>query len=156
MKNLAILFFTALTMLNCKNKEEKTEESTPQEVVSEEKSAPTLDLGCYIFNDDKNNISLEITENGNEIKGNLNYAFAEKDKNTGIFTGKLNEGILIGKYTFQSEGKESVREVAFKVDGDKLIEGYGDLNEDGTAFKDAANLNFDSKMPLTKTDCVKK
>lgn len=156
MKKLTILFFTALTMLNCKNKEEKTENTSPQEVVTEEKATAQLNLGCYIFNDGKNNVSLEITENGSEIKGNLNYAYAEKDKNSGNFTGKLTDGILIGKYTFQSEGKESTREVAFKVDGDKLIEGYGDLNEDGTAFKDATHLDFTSKMPLTKTDCNKK
>lgn len=156
MKKLTLLFFTVLTMLNCKNKEEKTENTTPQEVVTEEKAAAQLDLGCYVFNDGKNNVSFEIIENGSEIKGNLTYEFAEKDKNSGSFSGKLTDGILIGKYTFQSEGKESVREVAFKVDGDKLIEGYGDSNEDGTAFKDATQLNFDSKMPLAKTDCVKK
>lgn len=156
MKKLTVLFFTALTMLNCKNKEEKTENTNPQEeVTSEEKTASSLDLGCYVFNDGKNNISLEITENGSEIKGNLIYVFVEKDKNSGDFSGKLTNGILLGKYTFKSEGKESTREVAFKVDDDKLIEGYGDLNEDGTTFKDITNLNFTSKMPLTKTDCVK-
>jgi hypothetical protein len=155
MKKFTILFFTVLTMLHCKNKEEETE-NTNLEVVTEEKTASQLDLGCYIFDDGKNNVSFEIIENTSEIKGNLNYAFAEKDKNSGSFTGKLTDGILLGKYTFQSEGKESVREVAFKVDGDKLIEGYGELNEDGTAFKDVTNLNFTSKMPLTKTDCVKK
>lgn len=156
MKKFTILFFTALTMLNCKNKEEETENTNSLEVVTEEKTASQLDLGCYIFDDGKNNVSFEIIENTSEIKGNLNYAFAEKDKNSGSFTGKLTDGILLGKYTFQSEGKESMREVAFKVDGEKLIEGYGDLNEDGTAFKDATNLDFTSKMPLTKTDCVKK
>jgi len=156
MKKLAVLFFTALTMLNCKNKEEKIENVTPQEVVPEETLLTTLDLGCYVFNDEKNNISLEITENGSEIKGILNYSLSEKDKNSGNFTGKLNDGILIGKYTFQSEGTESKREVAFKVEGKNLIEGYGDLNEDGTKFKDISNLNFSSTMPLTKTDCAKK
>jgi hypothetical protein len=143
-------------MLNCKNKEEKKENINSQENTSEEKKPASIDLGCYIFNDGKNEVTFEITENGNEIKGNLNYAFAEKDKNSGSFIGKLNDNILLGKYTFQSEGTESVREVAFKIDGDKLIEGYGDLNEEGTAFKDPANLNFTSKMPLTKTDCAKK
>lgn len=143
-------------MLNCKKKEEKTENTNSQEVLSKEKTPASLDLGCYIFNDGKNDVTFEITENGSEIKGNLTYAFAEKDKNSGIFIGKLNDGILLGKYTFQSEGTESVREVAFKIDDNKLIEGYGDLNEDCTAFKDATNLNFSSKMPLTKTDCAKK
>lgn len=151
MKKLTLIFFASLTMLSCKKEEEKTENSNLQKTKS-----TSLDLGCYIFNDNKNNISFEITENRNEIKGNLAYAFAEKDKNFGTFSGKLTDGVLIGKYTFQSEGKESTRDVAFKVDGDKLIEGYGDLNEDGTTFKDENHLNFDSKMPLTKTDCEKK
>ncbi len=154
MKKISILFFIVLAMLNCKNKDEKIENS--RKTVSEEKNSTLLDLGCYIFDDGKNKISLEITDIKNEIKGNLIYAFAEKDKNSGKFSGKINDGILIGTYTFQSEGKESVREVAFKVENNKLIEGYGDLNEDGTAFKDATNLNFTSKMPLTKSDCSKK
>ena len=155
MKKFILLFFTALTMLNCKNKEEKTENTNSQEFTSEEKKPASLDLGCYVFNDGKNDVSFEITENGSKIKGNLTFAYAEKDKNSGSFIGKLNDNILLGKYTFQSEGTESVREVAFKIEDDKLIEGYGDLNEEGTAFKDAANLNFTSKMPLTKTDCIK-
>lgn len=153
MKKLIVLSFVALTMLNCKNKEQKVENSnaSPQEVAKE---TPTpLDLGCYVFDDGKNTVSLEITENGKEIKGNLTYNLAEKDKNSGNFKGELQEGILIANYTFQSEGKESIRQVAFKVDGDKLIEGYGDLNNDGTAFKDLSNIHFTSKIPLTKTDC---
>lgn len=155
MKKITLVFITVLTLLNCKNKEEKIEDSTPEVVIAKEKTTALLDLGCYIFNDDKNNISFEIIENTNEIKGILTYVLTEKDKNYGSFTGKLNNGILIGKYTFQSEGEESVREVAFKVEDDKLIEGYGDLNETGTAFKDIRYLKFTSKMPLTKTACKK-
>ena len=153
MKKIILLSFVALTMLNCKNKEQKTENSnaSPQEV--KEETPTPLDLGCYVFDDGKNTVSLKITENGKEIKGNLTYALSEKDKNSGNFTGELQEGILIANYTFKSEGKESIRQVAFKVNGDKLIEGYGELNNDGTAFKDLNNISFTSKMPLTKTDC---
>ncbi len=154
MKKLTLLFFTVLTMLNCRNKEENTENTNNQEITAEEKIVDTLAMGNYLFEDGKNLITFVIEENRNEIKGFLTYELAEKDKNSGKFSGKFEDGILIGKYTFKSEGKESVREVAFKVDGDKLIEGYGELNEDGTAFKDASNLNFTSKMPLTKIDGV--
>ena len=155
MKKLIIAAFLALTMLNCKNKEQKTEttKTDPQEVIA--KKTKALDLGCYVFDDGKNIVSLEITENDEEIKGNLTYALYEKDKNSGKFTGKFNDGILIADYTFQSEGKESIRQVAFKVEGDKLIEGYGDLNDEGTAFKDISNIQFTSTMPLTKTECSK-
>ncbi len=155
MKKLIVLSFVALTMLNCKNKEQKTENSNSDLQEAAKDTTTTLDLGCYVFNDGKNTVSIEITENGKEIKGNLTYALAEKDENSGNFTGELREGILIANYTFQSEGKETIRQVAFKVDGDKLIEGYGELNNEGTAFKDLKNINFTSKMPLIKTDCNK-
>lgn len=154
MKKVTILFFTILTMLHCKNKEENSENTNNQKITTEEKKVDTLAMGNYLFEDGKNIITFVIEENRNEIKGFLTYELAEKDKNSGKFTGKFEDGILIGKYTFKSEGKESTREVAFKVDGDKLIEGYGELNEDGTAFKDVSNLNFTSKMPLTKIDGV--
>nr|WP_315257035.1 hypothetical protein [uncultured Flavobacterium sp.] len=155
MKKLLVAAFAALYMLNCKNNEQTTETTNtdPQEVIAEKTSA--LNLGCYVFDDGKNIVSLEITENGEEIKGNLTYALFEKDKNSGKFTGKLKEGILIADYTFLSEGKESIRQVAFKTEGDKLIEGYGELNTEGTAFKDISNIQFTSTMPLTKTDCSK-
>lgn len=154
MKKLIVLSFAALTMLNCKKSDQKTENpNASQEQVTVETATP-IDLGCYVFDDGKNNVTLEITENGKEIKGNLSYALSEKDKNTGHFTGELKGRILIANYTFQSEGTESTRQVAFKVNGDKLIEGYGALNSDGTTFKDLKNINFTAKMPLTKTSCT--
>lgn len=150
MRKLLYFGILLLIVLSCKKEAEKIENTNSQETKS-----TSLDLGCYIFNDGENKVSFEITENGKEIKGNLIYAFAEKDKNSGTFSGKVADGILIGTYIFQSEGKESIREVAFKIDGKKLIEGYGDLNQDGTAFKDLTHLEFNSKMPLLKTDCIK-
>lgn len=153
MKKTIVLLFVTLSLLGCKNKEQKTEDLVSKEtrVLKE----VTLECGCYVFDDGKNSLSLEVTENKGNIKGNLDYALFEKDKNSGVFTGQLKDGILIGNYNFQSEGKESTRAVAFKVDGTALIEGYGELNEEGTAFKNINSLRFSSQMPLTKTDCAK-
>ncbi|MDD7886099.1 hypothetical protein [Flavivirga sp. 57AJ16] len=69
--------------------------------------------------------------------------------------GKLNGDTLFGEYTFMSEGIESKREVAFLIKDHQLIEGYGELNEDRTAFVDKNNISYTSTMPLTKTDCDK-
>lgn len=154
MRELLVVSFAALTLLNCKNKEQKPINSnTPLQEVIAEKAISPIDLGCYVFDDGKNIVSLEIIENTTEIRGNLTYALSEKDKNSGHFTGQLKDNILLLSYTFQSEGKETTRQVAFKVDGKTLIEGYGKLNDDGTTFKDVSNLNFISKMPLAKTNC---
>ena len=85
----------------------------------------------------------------------LNIEYAEKDANQGKFVGTLNGDKLIGTYTFNSEGTESSREMAFLIKDNQLIEGYGELNEDGTKFKDMNTIKYTSTMPLTKMECDK-
>lgn len=147
MKNIVLLFFIALTLTNCKKKEVQVD---PPKMEMTSSFIPT---GCYVFNDTKNVISFEITDNKAEIKGLLAYSLAEKDRNSGNFVGQLNNGVLIGNYTFQSEGTESTRQVAFKINGNKLLEGYGEMNTDGTMFKDTNVLTYPNDMPLIKTPC---
>lgn len=150
MKKILITVIASLAFLSCKKNEETTVTQT-----EEPPKVTTIEVGCYVFDNKKDVISFEINENLPEVKGSLAYGWAEKDKNSGSFTGNFNDGILLGTYTFLSEGVESKRQVAFKLDGDKLIEGYGEMNPDGTTFKDVNALDFSSKMPLTKTDCRK-
>lgn len=155
MKKIILVLSLSLLVFNCKTKEkEQTEDSAPE--ITEEKieaPSPALELGCYAYDANGNKISFEVTDVSDMVLGNLNYALKEKDANTGTFAGKLQDSVLIGKYTFASEGSESTREVAFLVKEDQLIEGYGELDETGTAFKDKDNLSFSSSMPLSKTDC---
>lgn len=157
MKKLALLTFALITIVACKNNT-KTDNQT---VIEEEKPViktspkPTLETGCYNFQSESNNIQMEITEVNEKVMGILNIAYAEKDANQGKFVGTLNGDKLIGTYTFNSEGIESSREIAFLIKDDQLIEGYGDLNEDGTKFKDVNTVRYTSTMPLTKVDCDK-
>lgn len=104
---------------------------------------------------DQNNTRIELTLQLNEKKasGTIEYALAKKDKNTGTFKGTFENNILIADYTFQSEGKKSVRQVAFQLHGEKLVEGYGEVTADGTKFLDVSKIKFNSTMPLTKTNC---
>ena len=145
----------ALSVLaSCKTKEKQEENETQPEVpMAVEEKAPALALGCYTYDGNGNHIVLEITEMNGTVLGNLDYALKEKDANKGTFSGILKDSVLIGSYTFMSEGTESTREVAFLVKEGQLIEGFGALDETGTAFKDPASLSFSSSMPLSKTDC---
>ncbi|MEO6346758.1 MAG: hypothetical protein ABIO60_02510 [Aquaticitalea sp.] len=146
------LFFVAL--FSCKNKEQKPDDTMMEEPMEEEMvMAPTLEKGCYMYNENGSMVNLEITKTDNPVEGSLIYALAEKDKNTGTFRGQFNDGKLVGTYTFQSEGKESKRQVAYMLKDNQLVEGYGELNADGTMFKDVNSVNYSSTMPLTKTDC---
>lgn len=153
-KKLMLLTFVSVALFNCKNKEEKPNEDSVDETLEEEVIlASTLENACYMYNENGNLVNLEITKSDNPVEGKLTYAFAENDKNTGTFKGEINDGKLVGNYTFQSEGKESTRQVAFMLKDNQLIEGYGELNEDGTMFKDVNSVDYSSNMPMTKTDC---
>ncbi len=157
MKKLVLLTFAIVSMVACKENTKTENQSIIKDENMVEKSSekPILETGCYEYNSDGNKIKMKITEASENVSGDLNIAYYEKDANQGKFFGKLNGDKLIGNYTFNSEGKESSREMAFLVKDNKLIEGFGDLNEDGTKFKDVKTLKYNATMPLTKVDCDK-
>jgi hypothetical protein len=144
MKNIVVLLLVVFFLVSCKYNDDK---------ISEKTLATTLQKGCYVYNENGNIISMEIIKIENEITGNLIYNLRGKDINEGTFVGSVSDDKLIGQYTFSSEGNKSTREVAFLIKGNQLIEGFGELNEPGSAFKDKNIINYNSNMPLTKMDC---
>jgi len=155
MKKLIVLFALILAFVSCKNKSEETHKTTePVETIESHGSEGLLEIGCYAYNGNNSSIIFEVTDNDNNfIKGHLEYHLAEKDANTGTFEGVLLDDILLGDYTFQSEGLTSKREVIFKMVNQQLIEGYGDMDEEGICFVNTDHVTFSSTMPLAKTDC---
>lgn len=142
-------------MLACKEhtkRENELDSKTHSTILSPDN--PLLEVGCYEYHRNGNDIYFKIIEVNDTVRGDLNIAYAEKDANKGTFMGKLNGNKLIGTYTFNSEGLESSREVAFLVKEHQLIEGYGEMDETGTKFKDINAIEFNSNMPLIKTDCI--
>lgn len=147
---LSIAF--VLLLIGCKK---ETPSETPEKTVpiAEEVVPEKPKSECYEVNKSGNIISLNINYDTDKVTGTLSYALQEKDKNTGTFEGQIKDSIIIADYTFQSEGVESVRQIAFKLKGNQAIEGYGEMNNEGTRFKDATKLNFDGKMPMDKVEC---
>lgn len=157
MKKLALLTFAIVAMVACKNNTKTENQLATKDENTVEKSTEEgiLETGCYRYSNDGNDIQIKITAVNENVTGNLKIAYSEKDANQGKFFGTLNGDKLIGTYTFNSEGKESSREVAFLVKDNQLFEGFGDLNQDGTKFKDVNSIKYTSTMPLTKVDCDK-
>lgn len=154
-KKVALLMLVAMACFYCKNKEEQPQEEVQENPIEEHLvRVSTLEKGCYTYNASGSMVQFEITKTDNPVEGNLIYALAEKDKSIGVFKGTFNEGKLIGNYTFQSEGVESSRQVAFMLQDNQLIEGYGELNTDGISFTDVSTINYVSTMPLHKSDCI--
>lgn len=154
MKTIFLPVFFVLVMSSCTNSN-KHETKVSEEILLQETVPQTamLKTGCYAYQDNTDTVRFEITDIENGIKGKLSYALREKDKNTGTFSGAIDENHLFGVYTFMSEGVESKREVAFMIKDDQLIEGYGDLNSEGNGFKDKNKIHYTSTMPLSKIDC---
>lgn len=153
-KQILFSLVFVLTLIGCKK---ETEEETPETTVPvAEEPAPVVPINeCYSYKGNGSDINMQIEFKGTEVSGSLNYFLAEKDGNAGTFTGTSEDDILLLDYTFQSEGVQSTRQIAFKMIDGRLIEGYGEMNEDGTKFKDVSQLKFDSKMPLGKMACTK-
>ncbi|QBZ98217.1 hypothetical protein [Flavobacterium sangjuense] len=146
-----ILFSIVFLMLFISCKKETV---TPTKVIEKPMKSPSSNE-CYAYDlkGDKIELQLHYMSDSDSVTGKLNFAFAEKDNNNGFIIGKLTDQILIADYTFRSEGKTSKRQVAFELKDDKAILGYGEMDQDGTFFKDINKVKFDSGVQLTKTDC---
>ena len=158
MKKILILSIMLLSLSNCK-KASSTESEKTTEVASGmvEESKAESSPECYVYNANGSKIELQMNTNNNEVNGTLTYELKEKDSNKGTFVGTINDSILIAQYTFQSEGTESIREIAFLIKDNQLIEGFGEVVTEGNSikFKDASSLDYSSNMPLSKVDCQK-
>lgn len=158
MKQVILMICLCISIVGCKNndknKEAESKTEIEQEVTKRDKNQTPLEIGCYVYKGNGDLVKFEITEiNNNNVKGILNYAYAEKDKNDGTFEGVLNGDKLFGTYTFMSEGVQSTRDLAFKIEKKQIVEGFGDLNEDGTTFKDTTAINYNSTTPWPKGPC---
>ncbi len=157
MKKLVILSLTFIALYGCKNKTSETTsinlEANPDENM--DMTIGELGIDCFAYEGNGSKVTLHITEVGEEVSGTLTYQLLEKDTNTGTFRGYFDDSILIADYTFLSEGVQSTREVAFQLQNNKLIEGYGEIEVDGSIarFKDMDDVKFTSTMPLSKIEC---
>jgi hypothetical protein len=114
--------------------------------------------GCYVAKLAKDVYTLNILEQkGRSISGKLDINNYEKDSSIGTIIGKYKNGILLADYTFQSEGIESVNQVAFKKIGNNFVRGYGQPDDEtGTRFVDTSKIVFDTSVVyyFSENDCL--
>lgn len=110
---------------------------------------------CYQLVTAQDTVSMQLMTKGSDAEGALTYNFYEKDRNHGTFTGTFHGDTLLANYTFQSEGTQSIREVAFLRQGDELVEGYSDMEDQNGkfVFTDKATISFAEGIRLKKGSC---
>ena len=110
---------------------------------------------CFAYYSRKDTALLQLSISGNRIAGKLSYALFEKDRNNGTLAGTISGDTIMARYTFASEGTESVREVAFLKKGSDWIEGSGEvLDSSGVViFSNRSKLRFDRGMKFEPAEC---
>lgn len=132
------------------------------QVVKENPSVVATDslVGCYVAHLAKDVYTLNIqSDNNGVVSGILAYNNSEKDSSSGSFSGVYKDGILLGKYSFDSEGSHSERQVIFKKVLDSFIQGFGPVKViDGEeSFDPISSVTYDSKSTFVKSkNCLEK
>jgi hypothetical protein len=158
MKWYLILMGCFLGACNSNSSKEKSVQSQEEKSLRVIDSA-TLISGCYtaLLKKDTSELVLQYTKDSRSISGTLTIKNFEKDSNKGTINGRIEGGNIVAWYDFFSEGKNSVRQIVFKIQGDTLFEGYGNIiakpESDTVKFENMEALKYLSNMPYIKGEC---
>lgn len=151
-----IFFITIIALSSCGAGDDVESQKEVNTLTDTAKVIATAELnGCYTMYIGKDTARLKLDINSVFVKGSLSYKRYEKDSNEGTIEGTVQHDLIKTWYRFGSEGVISVREVYFKIIGDKLAEGYGDVDmrNDTAYFKFPTALRYEEKHLYTKTAC---
>lgn len=158
MKRYFILICCFLGACTTNTGKEKTDAGNIVKDVRVIDSVSTV-AGCYtaVLQRDTSELVLQHTMGATSVSGDLAIKNFEKDSNKGTLNGAIEGDLVVAWYNFVSEGKSSVRQVVFKVQGDTLYEGYGNTidkgNSDTLIFNNLGDLKFLIEKPYIKRDC---
>ncbi len=113
-------------------------------------------VGCYTATIGKDVYSMNIqNQTGLAISGTLAYNNFEKDSSRGTLDGIYDGSMLIGDYSFSSEGMDSVAQVVFKKVPEGFVRGFGATQTVGNKemLVDTTNLSYDNSPTFVKTEC---
>ncbi len=155
MKLLTAIITLFLVGTSCGNDSGKSDTNATDTAATGNNSVAATE--CYLYINNSDTVSLQITINGRSVTGALNYSLHEKDRSQGVIQGEIRGDTLLADYEFKSEGIVSLREVAFLKKDNGYAEGYGEAEEkDGKMmFKNVAELNYSNTVILKKTNCPK-
>ncbi len=109
---------------------------------------------CYLGVTGKDSVFVSLDDNLGTIIGKMKYKNFEKDSSFGDLMGSKNGDTLKLTYNFQSEGKQSEREIFFLQKDGKLFEGIGDYATEGNtdSYSNPKKVKFDGRA-FQQIDC---
>ncbi len=113
--------------------------------------------GCYaaITGKDVYTLDIQSVDEG-RVTAFLSFKNFEKDSSSGSLVGTYANDILLGDYSFESEGMSSVRQVIFKKTPDGFIEGFGPVTYSGnrSAFADITDVSYEKGIMFKAGACI--
>lgn len=153
MKKLLLAALCLFALANCQNS--GTAEKAASSAAPTTEPATTAQPTCFYLAEGRDTTWASITVNtDNSVSGTYSWQPFESHGAHGTLSGKKEGDLLTLLYHFEIEGSEIKEEMVFRLAGDHLAEGQGELIEgsDGILhLKDPATLTFDKK--LMKTAC---
>ena len=153
-KKIFSLFAVIAFLYSCNNQKTPSE-SVEDNSLAEPTSTALSGEHCYSYIKDKDSITLNIIIADSSVVGKLRYNLYEKDTNDGAINGSLKNDTLLADYKFMSEGKQSVRQIAFLLTDSTAKEGYGEMQEQDSKmiFANPHALSFNNAFTLLKKQC---
>ena len=111
------------------------------------------DTACFQFNFKKDVSLVKLITSGDNVSGDYHWHPHEKDGGHGTFKGKKVGNMITADWAYTIEGSNQIETIVFKLDGDKLMKGEGELVEKGDKLvpKDVSKLKFTDVY--NKVDC---
>lgn len=135
MKKILPLVLVMGWMASCNDSPGESPSSTSKADSSESVTKLADYSGCYMSVIGRDTFAAHLNHANELVTGRLSFDNFEKDASSGTVNGKADGNIIMLSYVFQSEGMQSVMDVYFKVAGDSLLRGVGEMNTRGdTAF----------------------
>jgi hypothetical protein len=155
--SLPILCFAVILLAGCKHDPSAmTTQHMIQEPVNISRASQTSPPVCYESVANGDTCYLKTVRLPNAVTGLLNYSLHTHERQIGRFRGQLHGDTLIADYTYLLGDKSAVRQVAFLIGKDTVVEGHAPLvNQEGEMkFKDVNTLQFANGARLTPVECV--
>ncbi|MFT3702137.1 MAG: hypothetical protein QM802_07195 [Agriterribacter sp.] len=150
MKALNPLFILAI-LLSCNSQDKNKASFDSKQSTSQQSSL----LNCYRYASESDTINLKLVHVGKSITGILVYRLKDKENINGTIQGSMREDVLVANYSILTEGIKSIKQVAFRLEGNAFVEGHGDsFDQDGKqVFKNLDSLTYSSSVKLIEIPC---
>jgi hypothetical protein len=149
MKKL-FLFFSLSALMACQSNQ-------PEEPVQSQDEAGQSDPEewCYAMRDGEKMRFLKLGIHGDEVLGTLQNHLPGTSWKSGSVSGSMEGDTLFLRFMYSENGKDTIRQIAFLRQGERLLDGTGPLTENafGDLVFDRDKLSFSSNDELTRVDC---